>query len=125
MPKKSNITPYTIIPQLESVELFLFLIGKEREEQMIANERTKIEEHIEKLSKDIEQEEEQRNKKKQLFVEDLDKQVEDKKHPRKNRVEMFRETNELSDRLTKLYMNKEDPGISVSKPVQYISVKIL
>ena len=92
---------------------------------MIANERTKIEEHIEKLSKDIEQEEEERNKKKQLFVEDLDKQVEDKKHPRKNRVEMFRETNELSDRLTKLYMNKEEPGISVSKPVHYISVKIL
>ena len=83
---------------------------------MVGNERMKIEEHINKLSRDIEKEEEANKKKKDLFVEDLDKQVEEKKQiqTRKNRAELFRQTNELSDRLTKLYMNKDEPGITVS-----------
>ena len=88
---------------------------------MVGNERMKIEEHIDKLSKDIEKEEEKNKKKKELFVEDLDKQVEEKQqiHTRKNRAELHRQTNELSDRLTKLYMNKDEPGITVSlKSVQ-------
>ena len=45
---------------------------------MVGNERIKIEEHINKLSQDIEKEEEANKKKKDLFVEDLDKQVEEK-----------------------------------------------
>ena len=83
---------------------------------MVGNERMKIEEHINKLSQDIEKEEEANKKKKDLFVEDLDKQVEEKQQiqTRKNRAELFRQTNELSDRLTKLYMNKDEPGIAVS-----------
>ena len=81
---------------------------------MVGNERMKIEEHINKLSQDIEKEEEANKKKKDLFVEDLDKQVEEKQQiqTRKNRAELFRQTNELSDRLTKLYMNKDEPGIT-------------
>jgi len=87
---------------------------KQRQEEMVGNERMKIEEHINKLSQDIEKEEEANKKKKDLFVEDLDKQVEEKKQiqTRKNRAELFRQTNELSDRLTKLYMNKDEPGIT-------------
>ena len=81
---------------------------------MIVNERSSIEDQIKKLSKDIEDEEADNQRKKDMFVEDLDKQVEEKKQPKKDRATMFRQTNELSDRLTKLYMNKEEPGISVS-----------
>ena len=81
---------------------------------MIVNERASIEEQIKKLSKDIEDEEADNQKKKDMFVEDLDKQVEEKRQPKKDRATMFRQTNELSDKLTKLYMNKEEPGISVS-----------
>ena len=83
---------------------------------MVGNERMKIEEHINKLSQDIEKEEEDNKKKKELFVEDLDKQVEEKQqiHTRKTRSQLFKQTNELSDRLTKLYMNKDEPGIAVS-----------
>ena len=80
---------------------------------MIVNERASIEEQIKKLSKDIEDEEADNQKKKDMFVEDLDKQVEEKRQPKKDRATMFRQTNELSDKLTKLYMNKEEPGISV------------
>merc|ERR1712141_232976 len=41
---------------------------KQRQEEMIGNERMKIEEHINKLSQDIEKEEEANKKKKDLFV---------------------------------------------------------
>ena len=95
------------------IDFWLHFPEKERKHEMIVNERASIEEQIKKLSKDIEDEEADNQKKKDMFVEDLDKQVEEKRQPRKDRATMFRQTNELSDKLTKLYMNKEEPGISV------------
>ena len=95
---------------------FFFFSEKQRQEEMVGNERMKIEEHINKLSQDIEKEEEDNKKKKELFVEDLDKQVEEKQqiHTRKTRSQLFKQTNELSDRLTKLYMNKDESELAVS-----------
>ena len=69
--------------------------------------------------KDIQKEEEEKQRKKQVFIEDLDQQTEEKKETvRKiataDKAERFRETNALASKLSKLHMNLDEPVISVS-----------
>ena len=86
---------------------------KERHKELVGLERAKIEENIECLTKDIQREEAERQKKKELLVEELDQQVEEKKKII-DKTERFRESNELASRLSKFQMNINEPVISVS-----------
>lgn len=96
--------------------LGIFFTEKERETELIASERCKIEENIERLSSDIQKEENEREKKRQVFVEDLDKQVEEKKTNQsyqERKEQMFRDTNALADKLSKFKI--DEPVIAVSE----------
>ena len=92
------------------------LAEKKRHEELVAIERSKIEENIDRLSKDIQQEESERQRKRDMFVEDLDNQVEEKKAAKTtfNRGEIFRSNNELASKLKKLHMTDTEPVITVS-----------
>ena len=86
---------------------------------MVSEERRKIQENIDRLSHEIQREEEEREKKKQLFVEDLDHQVAEKKTDATKRniiidkSQRFRQTNELANKLN-FQLNLDEPVISVS-----------
>ena len=84
---------------------------------MVSEERRKIQENIDRLSHEIQREEEEREKKKQLFVEDLDQQVAEKKGDTRNvftdKNQRFRQTNELANKLN-FQLNLDEPVISVS-----------
>jgi len=90
---------------------------KEREREMVSEERRKIQENIDRLSHEIQREEEEREKKKQLFVEDLDHQVAEKKTDATKRniiidkSQRFRQTNELANKLN-FQLNLDEPVIS-------------
>lgn len=95
---------------------YFTLTEREREKELIESERSKIEETIQRLSADIQKEENEREKKKQVFVEDLDKQVEEKKTSQsyqERKEQMFRDTNALADKLSKFKI--DEPVIAVSE----------
>jgi hypothetical protein len=85
---------------------------------MVSAEREKIEETIDRLSRDIEQEEKEALEKKVVFIEDLDNQVNEKKETSnavmKPRQEIFKETNELARKLANWKATQDEPVISVS-----------
>ncbi len=103
---------------------------------MVSEERRKIQENIDRLSHDIQKEEEEQEKKKQLFVEDLDHQVAEKKaDPTKRNIndksqriflgrKPFVETNELANKLN-FQLNLDEPVISVSITLHVKAFSIL
>ncbi len=97
-------TPYSWFPE------------KQREHELVATERAKVEEAIERLSNDIQREEQEAHSKKALLVEDLDGQVKEKLEQiqRKPREESFRETNELASKLANWKVGEIEPVIGVS-----------
>ena len=96
--------------------MFLHFAEKNREREMVSTERRKIEENIERLSQEIQREEAEKEKKKQLFIEDLDNQVAEKEDKKvtttKDKGQRFRETNELATKLN-VQLNINEPVISV------------
>ena len=111
--------------RLQSIADFLryfsthvFFAEKNREREMVSTERRKIEENIDRLSQEIQKEEAEKEKKKQLFVEDLDNQVAEKENRKtvtntKDKGQRFRETNELATKLN-VQLNVNEPVITVS-----------
>jgi len=92
------------------------LQDKERQKEQIEVERSKIEENIDRLSKDIEKEEDVKQRKREVFIEDLDQQTEEKKTATERRAvidkaERFRGTNALASKLSK-HLNLDEPVIS-------------
>lgn len=89
---------------------------KERQKEQIEVERSKIEENIDRLSKDIEKEDDVKQRKREVFIEDLDQQTEEKKAATEKRAvidkaERFRGTNALASKLSK-HLNLDEPVIS-------------
>ena len=99
-------------------------VEAERHKELVELERAKIEENIECLTKDIQREEAERQKKKELLVEELDQQVEEKKKvptvAAADKAERFRESNELASKLSKFQMHLDEPVISVSHIDYYL-----
>lgn len=92
------------------------LQDKERQKEQIEVERSKIEENIDRLSKDIEKEEDVKQRKREVFIEDLDQQTEEKKAATEkgaviDKAERFRGTNALASKLSK-HLNLDEPVIS-------------
>jgi len=92
------------------------LQDKERQREQIEVERSKIEENIDRLSKDIEKEEDVKQRKREVFIEDLDLQTEEKKAATEKRAvidkaERFRGNNALASKLSK-HLNLDEPVIS-------------
>ena len=85
---------------------------KDRQKTMVEQERCKIEEAIQTLSRDIEKEEEAKKRQKEVYVQDLDDQIEEKK--KLDQIQRFKETNELASRLSKFEMAMKEPVITVS-----------
>ena len=95
-----------------------YFVDKERQREQIEVERSKIEENIDRLSKDIEKEEDVKQSKREVFIEDLDLQTEEKKAATEKRAvidkaERFRGNNALASKLSK-HLNLDEPVISVS-----------
>lgn len=91
--------------------------SKAREKEIIEAERNRIEEGIDSLSKDIQKEEEDREEKRKMFVEDLDQQVAERDQifqRSRDKSERFRETNQLASQLSKFQMHLNEPVITVS-----------
>ena len=104
--------------QLFQYSFFFYFVDKERQKEQIEVERSKIEENIDRLSKDIEKEEDVKQRKREVFIEDLDQQTEEKKAATEKRAvidkaERFRGTNALASKLSK-HLNLDEPVISVS-----------
>ena len=101
---------------------YFYFADKERQKEQIEVERSKIEENIDRLSKDIEKEEDVKQRKREVFIEDLDQQTEEKKAANEKRAvidkaERFRGTNALASKLSK-HLNLDEPVISVSYNLQ-------
>ena len=112
----------TIIKLSSIAQLFqcfyFYFVDKERQREQIEVERSKIEENIDRLSKDIEKEEDVKQRKREVFIEDLDLQTEEKKAATEKRAvidkaERFRGNNALASKLSK-HLNLDEPVISVS-----------
>ena len=102
---------------------YFYFVDKERQKEQIEVERSKIEENIDRLSKDIEKEEDVKQRKREVFIEDLDQQTEEKKAATEKRAvidkaERFRGTNALASKLSK-HLNLDEPVISVSYNLTY------
>ena len=102
----------------------MVLAEKNREREMVSTERRKIEENIDRLSQEIQREEAEKEKKKQLFIEDLDNQVAEKENRKtvtntKDKGQRFRETNELATKLN-VQLNIDEPVISVSAIINFL-----
>ena len=65
---------------------YFYFADKERQKEQIEVERSKIEENIDRLSKDIEKEEDVKQRKREVFIEDLDQQTEEKKAANEKRA---------------------------------------
>ena len=90
---------------------------KDREQQLVSVERAKVEESIDRLSKDIQREEKEAQDKKALLVEDLDEQVKEKREKELQSIskdEVFRETNQLASKLADWKVGADEPVLGVS-----------